>query len=109
MHIALHAPPPPPPPHPPPPPPLSNVHTDMWTLFVHVSVGCLVVKEVTVRFTVQVEGAPNREHVDMHYWGEEVLKCSAPPVVKVLAAFKCTLLLTTQGEDASCISINASW
>ena len=45
-------------------------------------------KEVAVRFTVQMEGALNGEHVDTCCRGGEVLKCSAPPVVIAMTAFK---------------------
>ena len=56
---------------------------------MHLSVGCLVAKEVTVRFTVHVEGTLNVEHVYMCCRGGEVLKCSSLPVVIVLTAVKC--------------------
>ena len=42
-----------------------------------------------MRFTVNVEGALNGEHVDTCYQGGEVLKNSAPPVVIAMTAFKC--------------------
>ena len=56
---------------------------------MHLSVGCLVVKEVAVRLTVNVEGDLNGEHVYMCCQGGEVLKYSSLQVVIMLTALKC--------------------